>query len=267
VSGARGGAAGPAAVVAPGQGVIVTGAGRSLGRGVALAFAAGGARVVIAARGENGRETERLARARGGDATWVQCDVTSRDDVQKVVDFAVQAFGRLDTVIHNAVSGRSSDVTDVADVDEALWREHALVSLRGTYYFAQAALPHLQASKGRYILVTSSQAIEGSDVLPVYSCVKAALRNLTKGLAREWAPLGVNVTAISPLAMTDAHRRHITDPKLPGLKERLLGGVPLGYFGDPEEDLAPGFVFLASEGARYITGQTLAMDGGRTMFT
>jgi 3-oxoacyl-[acyl-carrier protein] reductase len=257
----------PTAMVVPGQSVIVTGAGASLGRGIALAFAASGARVVIAARGENGRETERLARARGGDATWVPCDVTSREDVHKAVEFAVQTFGRLDTVIHNAVSSRSSDVTNVEDVDESLWREHASVSLRGTYYFAQAALPHLQASKGRYILVTSSQAIEGSDVLPVYSCVKAALRNLTKGLAREWAPLGVNVTAVSPLVMTDSFQRYTSDPKLPGLKERLLEAVPLGYFGDPEEDLAPGFMFLASDGARYITGQTLAMDGGRTMFT
>jgi NAD(P)-dependent dehydrogenase (short-subunit alcohol dehydrogenase family) len=111
--------------------------------------------------------------------------------------------------------------------------------------------------------MTSPAGIEGSVMLPVYSMVKGALRGFAKSLAREWAPFSVTVNAISPLAetpaMTSAYEK---DPTLQARLERV---VPMGHLGDPETEIGPAVVFLAGDGAGYITGQTLAVDGGRFM--
>ncbi len=246
-----------------GRSVLVTGAGRGLGRGVALACAAAGADVVVASPRENGAETVAEIEARGGSAAWARCDATVASDVEAAVAATVGRNGGLDVVIHNATSRRSSEPVRLDDVDEALWDEHASVSLRGAYYCAQAALPQLRARRGRLILMTSPAGIEGSAMLPVYSVVKGALRGFAKSLAREWAPFGVTVNAVSPLAetpaMTSAYERD------PTLQSRLGRVVPMGHLGDPETEIGPAIVFLAGDGAGYITGQTLAVDGGRFM--
>jgi NAD(P)-dependent dehydrogenase (short-subunit alcohol dehydrogenase family) len=246
-----------------GRSVLITGAGRGLGRGVALACAAAGADIVVASPGENGAETVAEIEARGGSATWARCDATVATDVEAAVAAAVDRNGGLDVVIHNATSRRSSDPVQLEDVDDALWRDHASVSLRGAYHCARAALPQLRARRGRLILMTSTAGIEGSAMLPVYSTVKGALRGFAKSLAREWAPFGVTVNAVSPLAETPAMTSAYE--KDPTLEARLARVVPMGHLGDPEAELGPAIVFLAGEGAGYITGQTLAVDGGRFM--
>ncbi len=246
-----------------GRSLIVTGAGRGLGRGVALACAAAGADVVVASPRENGVETVTEIEARGGSAAWARCDATVASDVEAAVAAAVGRNGGLDVVIHNATSRRSSEPVRLDDVDEALWHEHASVSLRGAYHCAQAALPQLRARRGRLILMTSPAGIEGSAMLPVYSIVKGALRGFAKSLAREWAPFGVTVNAISPLAETPAMTSAYE--KDPTLEARLARVVPMGHLGDPETEIGPAIVFLAGDGAGYITGQTLAVDGGRFM--
>ena len=246
-----------------GRGVLITGAGRGLGRGVALACADAGADILVASPRENGTETVAEIEARGGSAAWARCDATVAADVEEAVAAAVDRYGGLDVVIHNATSRRSSEPVQLDDVDEALWQEHASVSLRGAYHCAQAALPQLRARRGRFILMTSPAGIEGSAMLPVYSMVKGALRGFAKSLAREWATFGVTVNAISPLAetpaMTSAYEK---DPTLQARLERV---VPMGHLGDPATEIAPAVVFLAGESAGYITGQTLAVDGGRFM--
>jgi len=243
--------------------ILVTGAGRGLGRGVALACAAAGADIVVASPGENGAETVAEIEAHGGSGGWARCDATVAADVEGAVAAAVRRNGHLDVVIHNATSRRSSEPVRLDDVDEALWDEHASVSLRGAYHCAQAALPQLRARRGRFILMTSPAGIEGSAMLPVYSMVKGALRGFAKSLAREWAPLGVTVNAISPLAETPAMTSAYE--KDPTLQPRLERVVPMGHLGDPETEIGPAVVFLAGDGAGYITGQTLAVDGGRFM--
>jgi NAD(P)-dependent dehydrogenase (short-subunit alcohol dehydrogenase family) len=246
-----------------GRGVLITGAGRGLGRGVALACAEAGADILVASPRENGTETVAEIDARGGSAAWARCDATVAADVEGAVAAAVDRYGGLDVLIHNATSRRSSEPVRLDDVDEALWHEHASVSLRGAFHCAQAALPQLRARRGRFILMTSPAGIEGSVMLPVYSMVKGALRGFAKSLAREWAPFGVTVNAISPLAetpaMTSAYEK---DPTLQARLERV---VPMGHLGDPETEIGPAVVFLAGDGAGYITGQTLAVDGGRFM--
>jgi NAD(P)-dependent dehydrogenase (short-subunit alcohol dehydrogenase family) len=194
---------------------------------------------------------------------WARCDATVATDVEAAVAAAVGRNGGLDVVIHNATSRRSSEPVRLEDVDDALWHDHASVSLRGAYHCARAALPHLRARRGRFILMTSPAGIEGSAMLPVYGIVKGALRGFAKSLAREWAPFGVTVNVVSPLAQTPAMTSAYE--KDPTLEARLTGAVPMGHLGDPETEIGPAVVFLAGAGAGYVTGQTLAVDGGRFM--
>ncbi|HEY2301373.1 MAG TPA: SDR family oxidoreductase [Acidimicrobiales bacterium] len=246
-----------------GRTVLITGAGGGVGRGTALACSAAGANVVIAAPRDNGAETVQLVTAQGGAALWVRCDVTRRAEVQAAVDAAVARFGDLDVCIHNATSRRSSGVVTLEDLDRDLWDEHASVTLRAAYYCAQASFPHLSTHPGqaRYILFTSPAGMEGSSNNPPYGMVKAGIRGFVKSLAREWGPFGINVTCVSPLARTPA--LDIAYKENPVLEERLNGMIPLGRVGDPETDIGPAMAFLASDSSRYITGQTIVVDGGR----
>ncbi|MGI8796281.1 MAG: SDR family NAD(P)-dependent oxidoreductase [Acidimicrobiia bacterium] len=243
--------------------VVVTGAGDGVGKGIALACGTAGAHVVVAARRENGAETVAEIERRGGSGTWARCDVTNLGEVEAAVATAVDGAGRLDVMVHNATSRRSSEPARLEEVDATLWEDHASVSLTGAYHCARAALPELEKRGGHFILMTSPAGMEGSATLPVYGVVKGALRGLTKSLAREWAPLGVTVNVVSPLAQTPA----MVDAyeKDPELEHRLARRIPMGRIGDPEADIGPAVVFLASDGAGYITGQTLVVDGGRFM--
>lgn len=244
-----------------GRSVVVTGAGDGVGRGIALACAAVGGYVVVAARRENGAETVAEIERRGGAGTWVRCDVTRHAEVDAAVATAVGATGGLDVMVHNATSRRSSEPCRVEDVDDELWEAHASVSLRGAYHCARAALPAFRAGRGRFIMMTSPAGMEGSAKLPVYGVVKGALRGFAKSLAREWASRGVTVNVLSPLAQTPAMTSaYEQDPEL---EERVAARIPMGRLGDPEADIGPAVVFLASDGAGYVTGQTLAVDGGR----
>jgi 3-oxoacyl-[acyl-carrier protein] reductase len=235
-----------------GRTIVVTGAG--IGRGLAVAAGKAGARVVVGARHDDGIETAELA---GPDAVFVRSDVTVPEDVEAL--FA--AAGTVHGVIHNATSRLSNVPAKLAEVTPEEWREHESVSLTGAYLLARAALPRLAERDGRFVVMTSPAGMEGSPMNPFYGVVKGGLRGFAKSLAREWAPLGHTVTAVSPLAQTEAlTKAFVNDPTLQG---RLTAKVPLGWFGDPERDIAPPVLFLVSAGARYVTGQTLVVDGGR----
>jgi 3-oxoacyl-[acyl-carrier protein] reductase len=166
-------------------------------------------------------------------------------------------------MVHNATSRRSSEPDQIADLDAAVWEDHAAVSLRGAFHCAQAALPHLRASGGRLVLFTSPAGMDGSAMLPAYSIVKGAVRGLAKSLAREWAPIGVTVAVVSPLAETPALTAAFEHD--PAMEARLAARVPMGRIGDPETDIGAVVAFLIGPGAGYITGQTIVVDGGRFM--
>ena len=246
-----------------GRSVVVTGAGAGVGRGVALACAMAGADVVVASPRDNGAETVAQITARRRRALWERCDVTDTTEIESSIATAVARTGGLDVFIHNATSRRSSEPVRLEDVDEALWNDHASVSLRAAYHCARAAGAELRTRRGRFIVMTSPAGMEGSLRLPVYGTMKAALRGFTKSLAREWAPSGVTVNAVSPLALTPAMEKAWCED--PMLEARVTMRVPLGHLGDCETDIGPAVVFLASDAARFVTGQTLVVDGGRFM--
>jgi NAD(P)-dependent dehydrogenase (short-subunit alcohol dehydrogenase family) len=250
--------------VLEGKTVVITGAGAGLGRGMALAAAEAGAHVIVTSLSENGRETTAEILERGGHATWVTCDVSNRGDVERAVAEAMRLTGRLDGIVHNAFARPRWDepgAKSVAELPLPIWEHEVSVSLRGAYYCAQAAFPHLLATKGRLVLLTSGGGIEGSGDKPSYGACKGAIRALTKSLAREWGPLGITVNAVSPFANSPSFEEGWKrNPNAKAEQERLTA---VGYLGDGEADVAPPVVFLLSDASQYVTGQTLMTDGGR----
>ncbi len=201
-----------------------------------------------------------MIRAAGGTAIAIGCDVTSRAEIEATVDTVVDDLGSLDVLVHNAVSGRAHEPVPLEDVSEELWEDVATVSLRASFDCAQAARPHLRPGRGRLILLTSTAAADGSETLPIYAAVKAAQRALAKSLAREWGPDALTVNCVAPLALTPALESYFESH--PDAQRRLVERASLGRVGDAEADVGAAAVFLASDAASYITGQTLVVDGG-----
>lgn len=244
-----------------GRTIIVTGSGAGVGQGIAMALASEGAHVVVAARSDTGVAAE--ITARGHRATWTRCDVTASDQVSEAVDSAVANTGRLDAVVHNATSNRSSQPHRLAAVDRQLFDDHYSVSVAGARHCAAAAFEALRQHAGAFLVVTSPAGIEGSATLPLYATMKGALRGFAKSLARDWAPHGITVNVVSPLAYSPALTSSIEAD--PAMEERLSRRVPLGRIGDPERDIGAAVAFLLGPSAKYITGQTLGVDGGHFM--
>lgn len=239
--------------------VLVTGAGAGVGRGIATALAAAGAHVVVATRSTNGEDVARRLQTEGGSATWVRCDVTDSGSVHEAIGVAIAITGRLDGVVHNATSNSSSRPTRLEEAGHD-WSDHCAVSLTGAFHCAKHAFPALRERGGAFVVMTSPAGIEGSATLPLYATVKGALRGFTKSLAREWAPHGITVNALSPLAYSPAMEAAIAAE--PAMEARLARRVPMGRIGDPASDIGPAVAFLMSPAARYITGQTIGVDGG-----
>jgi len=245
-----------------GRVALVTGGGRGVGRGICLALASEGAAVVVAAHHrDSGDEVVAEITRHGGRAVCVECDVCRRSDVEDAVAVAVDQLGGLDAFVHNAVSVRSSEEVDLEGAARALWEEHASVSVRALLFCAQAAHPHLAARRGSMVVLQSPAGIQGGPERSFYSMVKGAQRGFVKSLAREWGADGIRVNGVAPLAVSPA-LDHAFEAD-PALKAKLTRVIPLGWFGDPELDIGGAVAFLCGEGARYVTGQTLVVSGGR----
>jgi NAD(P)-dependent dehydrogenase (short-subunit alcohol dehydrogenase family) len=244
-----------------GRTVLVTGAGGGVGEGIALACAEAGADIVIAARRtETGDPVAAEIGRRGGQAVSVRCDVAVRADVAAAVDLAVERFGGLDCMVHNALAFVGTP-HETQDVPVETWEAMMGTAVRASFHCAQLALPHLRERRGTLLLITSAAGVEGSPYIPAYGLVKAAQRGLAKSLAREWGPDGIRVNCVAPVAMTPAMERSAQGSPV-FTEGRLLDRTPLRRMGEPEADIGPVAVFLASDMARYVTGQTIVVDGG-----
>jgi len=242
---------------------LVTGASEGIGRGIALAAGKAGAGVVVSALDIAAAETVvDEIHAAGGRAVAARCDVTRRADIEAAVAGALAAFGRLDTVIHNA-NDTGAGARSVQEIADSHWQPSFAVGLRPIFYTARAALPALIASGGSMIVMTSQSGIDGTVTLPVYSAVKGAQRALVKSLAREWGPRGVRVNAIAPSAMTPAQVAYLE--REPHMRAHLIARSPLRRMGDAEADIGRALTFLISRESGFITGQTLVVNGGALM--
>ena len=160
--------------------------------------------------------------------------------------------------VANEIVGRPHETEEVP---VETWREMMDTGVRASFYCAQAAFAQLRERAGTLILITSAAGVEGSPYIPAYGVVKAAQRGLAKSLAREWGPLGIRVNCIGPVAWTPAMERSAEGSPV-FLEGRLLDRTPLRRIGEPEADIGPVAVFLASDMSRYVTGQTIIADGG-----
>jgi 3-oxoacyl-[acyl-carrier protein] reductase len=243
-----------------GRTALVTGGGRGIGRGIALEFASEGADVAINYRRdrEAAEATAAEIRALGRRTAVLEGDVGDREAVERVVAGAVEAFGRLDIAVAN--SGVASRVAPVAEVDPAEWRRVLATDLDGAFWTARAAVPHLVASRGTMLFVSSIGADATSACGAPYHVAKAGVNALTKVLAKEVASAGVRVNCIAPgLVRSDMGER-----LLRFYGDAILAGIPLGRAGEPA-DIGRAAVFLASADAAWITGKILRVDGGAWM--
>ena len=247
-----------------GRTAIVTGAGQGVGEGIARALAAAGAHVVIAARrAATGEPVAAAIRARGGSAVCVETDVTLGPSVEAAVADAVSRFGGLEIMVHNAYTPTRAH--RVEDADETIWAPNARTAVWGSFFCARAAYPHLRAAgdRGRLIFLSSPAGVEGTATRPVYSAVKGAQRALAKSLAKEWGPDGITVNCIAPVAESPALRTAFEAD--PDLRAAVASRTALRRIGDPEHDIGPVAVWLAGDGASFVTGQTIVCDGGSFM--
>lgn len=233
-----------------GQTVIVTGAARGIGLAVARRFAETGADVWMVDVDENELRSE--AESIGAHACVA--DVSSTEDVERVVAEAVEATGRIDVVFNNAGLLRDRVLWKLDDDD---WNAVVDVSLGGTFRFTRACVPHFRARNyGRVINVTSYTGLHGNVGQAAYAAAKAGVIGFTKTAAKELARFGITVNALSPNAQT-----RMVDTIPDAHLAEIAALIPLGRFADPEE-IATGVLFLASPDAGYITGVVLPVDGG-----
>jgi len=175
----------------------------------------------------------------------------------------VERFGGLEVMVHNAYKPARAHRVD--DADPGIWAANAGTAVWGSFFCARAAYPHLRTAgrAGRLILVSSPAGVEGSATRPVYSAVKGAQRALAKSLAKEWGADGITVNCIAPVAESPALTAAFAGD--PDLRDAVAARTALRRIGDPEHDIGPVAVFLAGDGASFVTGQTIVCDGGSFM--
>jgi 3-oxoacyl-[acyl-carrier protein] reductase len=246
----------------PGRSIVITGAGRGIARRVALDFAGEGARVAcVDLVPERAKSIAEEIAAAGGAALALTCDIRDEASVQEMVEQTVRAFGRIDVLVNAAggyTLGRKTHEMTVADWDMVLDS-----NLKGTFLCCKHALPHMmKAGGGRIINFSSNAGRTSSPALGVhYTAAKAGVLGLTRHLAKEYAPYKILVNTVAPGPALVERNFEIMDE---AARERLRQDIPLGRYAEPQ-DISAVVRFLASEGARHMTGATVDVNGGYVM--
>ncbi|MCX5803772.1 MAG: 3-oxoacyl-ACP reductase FabG [Proteobacteria bacterium] len=245
-----------------GKNAVVTGGGRGVGRAISIDFAKEGANVVVnyASNNKAADEVVGIIKSMGKKAVAVQGDVAKKEDAQKIIDTCVENFGSIHILVNNAGISKPSMMHKMS---VETWDEVVNVQMRGPFLCIQAASKYfMQQNYGRIVNVTSVAGIVGTVGQINYAAAKGGVVTLTKSAARELAKYNVTCNVISlGIVTTDMTHTLQTDEKL---KEIYVRRILLNRYAEPE-DVSPAFVFLASDDARYITGQLLCVDGGYGM--
>lgn len=237
--------------------VLITGGSRGIGQACVLAFARAGWQVAFSyhTQAEQAGQLVERVRQQGGAAACWQADVADSSQVDRLFARAEEAFGPIDALVCNAGIAHQGLLTDMTD---AQWRRLMGVDLDGAFYCCRRALPAMvRRHQGSVVLISSTWGVTGGSCEAAYSAAKAGLIGLAKALAKEMGPSGIRVNCIAPGVIDTEMNGGLTEEDLAALREE----TPLGRQGAPEE-VAEAALFLCGEGARFITGQVLGVDGG-----
>ena len=239
---------------------IITGGGKGIGYGLARAFAREGANLVLTGRTLSRLEAakEKLEAEFGVKVLPMVADGADEAAIANVVSEAVKTFGHIDVLVNNAQVSKSGvmlkDHTK-EDFDLAIYS-----GLYATFFYMRACYPYLKESKGSVINFASGAGLFGKLGQSSYAAAKEGIRGLSRVAAAEWGPDGIRVNVVCPLAMTESLEQW--RDAYPDLFAKTIQGIPLGRFADPEKDIGRVCVFLASEEASYVTGETITLQGG-----
>ena len=241
---------------------LVTGAGAGIGRGIAREFARHGATVVVAECNEDtGRAVADELGSLGGQGLFVPTDVTRLETVRAAVDTVVARYARLDILVNNAYPTMTHAPARLEEIDHGRLADSMTAGFHSVAVAMTAALPPMRAARyGRIINICSLNGVNAHRYTADYNTAKEAVRAYTRTAAVEWAPLGITANIICPGARTTPYEALMQFN--PDMAEQISAVNPMGYMGDPEVDIAPVAVFLASDMSRYVTGNTLFADGG-----
>ena len=243
-----------------GNATIITGGGKGIGYGLAQAFAEAGSDLVITGRTLSRLESakERLEADYGIKVLPIVADGADESAIKEVVAQTIATFGKINTLVNNAQDSKSGlpliEHTK-EDIDLAI---HS--GLYAAFFYMRECHPHLKESKGSVINFASGAGLFGKLGQSSYAAAKEGIRGLSRVAAAEWGPDGIRVNVICPLAMTESLMEW--RESYPDLFAKTIQGIPLGRFADPKDDIGRVAVFLASDDAHYITGETITLQGG-----
>lgn len=239
---------------------IITGGGKGIGYGLAEAFAEEGSNLVL-----TGRTEARLIKAKheledryGIEVLPIVADGADEEAIKSVVSQTVEKFGKINTLVNNAqVSKSGLSLVDHTreDFDLAIYS-----GLYATFFYMKECFPYLEKTHGSVINFASGAGLFGKLGQASYAAAKEGIRGLSRVAASEWGPYEVRVNVVCPLAMTESLQQWKAE--YPELYEKTIHGIPLGHFADPKDDIGRVCVFLASDDAHFVTGETITLQGG-----
>ena len=243
---------------------VITGAGSGIGRAAALRFAQEGARVVVVDwNPDGGRETVAMVRAGGGEATFVEADVSRDEDVRRMIATAVHTYGGLHILLNNAGIQVFGTLPNTSEAD---WHKVMDVNLKGVYLACKYAIPHMIAQGGGSIInMSSALGLVGDPDLPAYGATKGGILAMTCSMAQAHGRQGIRVNSICPgdvyTPIVVEYFEHQPDPE--EARRRAASEYALGRIAQPEE-IANVALFLASDESSFVTGTYIVVDGGLT---
>lgn len=243
-----------------GKVVLITGGGKGIGHGLARAFAAAGADLCITGRTESALQetTDQLKAEFGVDAIYCAADGSDENAVKNVIAKVIEHYGHLDCLVNNAQASKSGLM--LAEHTKEDFDLAVNTGLYATFFYMREAYPYLKKQGGSVINFASGAGLAGRLGQSSYAAAKEGIRGLSRVAAAEWGPDHITVNVICPLAMTPGLEKW--KEEYPALYEKTIQDVPMRRFADPQQDIGRVCVFLASDDASYLTGETLTLQGG-----